>query len=198
MFIFGFSVKKFCFQARETDGSCSLKNDEMVVLLREQLKEAEQELQSVRNSLRYRIGDIALQAVPLSWRSLRLLPRLWELYRSMRSGVGRGGGVVSSQLAIDESALRSADLSLGKGLESKLGRWITDDAELMAQRLFMGAPVSSLTLRTLSVPVARQLGRLHQGGTKIIWWPDPEVDHPPELVSYVAPLFDKCRLEERI
>ena len=169
-------------------------NDEMIDLLREQVKEAEQELQALRSSLRYRIGDIVLQALPLSWRSVRVLPRLLTLYKRRHSAVGGAGAISTHTSNLPQSALLTTGLGLGTGLESTSQCWATTDAALMALRLRADAPVTSLVLRSLSVPIVRQLARVQQNGGKVIWWPDPNVQHSVELEAYVVALADECRL----
>lgn len=172
-------------------------NRYLIELLQQEVQEAQQEVTKLRGSLRYRLGDTLLQALPLSWRSLRILPGLWRLARQ-RGGAG-GSAASSSSLKLPLAAVEAGHLLLGAAPAasgSSAGAWVTEDAELMALRLRADAPIASLTLRCLSVSVVRQLARLQQSGCRIIWCPDPGTHHAPELVAYVVGLADECRSGE--
>jgi len=177
-----------------------LANRYLIELLQQEVQEAQQEVIKLRSSLRYRLGDTLLQALPLSWRSFRILPSLWCLVRQRR-GRARGSAASSSFLKLPLAAVESGHLLLGAAPAASGGgaeAWITEDAELMALRLRTDAPIASLTLGYLSVSVVRQLARLQQQGCRIIWCPDPGVHHAPELVAYVAALADECRSGETV
>ncbi|MCG6658046.1 hypothetical protein HOP52_09795 [Halomonas campisalis] len=172
----------------------ALGNIFLIELLRQEVRDAEQELSNLRSSLRYSIGDMLLQALPLSWRSFRVLPKLWRLYRQYSGGRAPGTAAAHSLLKLPETALGAEHLLLGPtSAEGGAHAWATEDVELMALRLRADAPVASLTLRCLSASVVRQLARVQQQGGRIIWWPNPEISNAPELEAYVVALADECR-----
>lgn len=171
-------------------------NHFLIKLLREEVKEAEQELQNLRISLRYKIGDVLLQALPISWRSFQVLPRLFKLYKNRASSSNTPVRNLSLSKQPPKSALISSNLALGVDFTDSSDFWSTSDAELMALRLYSDAPITSLVLRSLSVSVVRQLARIQQNGAKVIWWPDPAIEHPRDLEAYVVALADECRYGE--
>lgn len=167
-------------------------NDKFLIeLLREDVKETEQELNSLRSSLRYQVGDTVLKALPLSVQSFRVLPRLFELYRSHGKANSFNDKKISDMNSVIQKSLSFDELGLGKGFKNAPQLWTTTDAELMALRLRSAVPVTSIVLRTLSVTVVRQLARYKLAGTKIVWWPDPNAQHSADLEAYIVALADQ-------
>jgi hypothetical protein len=162
-------------------------------LLLAEVEITRQELETLRAGIRYRLGEVLLQAFPLSWRSLRVLPRLYILYRTYRR----------NQSAQSRSALRSAPGLTTAARECKrivfsrapvaldADTWSTDDPAALALRLDT-APVQQLVLRAVTESIARRLGRLQLQGCQIIWWPEaPESGSTLEL--YTRALASECR-----
>ena len=174
-------------------------NRYLVELLQQEAQEAQLEVVKLRNSLRYRLGDALLQVLPLSLGSFRVLPALWRLVRQ-RGSTFSGSVAVPSTLKLPSVALDADHLLLGlaPAVGGSAEVWATENAELMALRLRTDAPIASLTLGCLSVSVVRQLARLQQQGCRIIWCPDPDDHHAPELVAYVVALADECRSGESV
>lgn len=168
----------------------------LVDLLRESINESEQELHSLRNSLRYKIGDVMLQALPLSYRSLTIIPLLFKLYKNQSGNLGAKSRAFKASEVSTHSTNQIFELGLGTGFNIKPSLWTTTDPELMALRLRSHEQLDSIILRTLSSSVVRQLARHKYAGTKIVWWPEPLVEHSSELVSYVISLADECCLED--
>ena len=167
--------------------------DLLKYLLLAELDQARAELDSLRASIRYRLGDLILQGVPLSWRSVRILPRIFSLYRTYRRN---GAGRVAVRRFVSQvppGALTSQKFLLsrtsGKTAEDI---WYTADAVELSSRLDIG-PVTQLTLRFVTESIARRLGRLKMQGCHIIWWPEVEQTDSP-LESYVRALADEHRV----
>jgi hypothetical protein len=162
-------------------------------LLLAEIESRQQELDALRSSIRYRLGDVMMQALPLSWRSLRVLPRLYALFRTYRRNLGRRSGPeASTKTALTPQALGASVIYYGKApMQGMSAAWCCTDPVALIERLDV-APVSELILCEISEPIARRLGRLQLQGCRIIWWPSlPETDDP--LQQYVRSLADECR-----
>ncbi|WP_137088530.1 hypothetical protein [Ectopseudomonas oleovorans] len=180
--------------ANEEKGSISpAPRMQLQSLLLAEIESRQQELDALRSSIRYRLGDEMLQALPLSWRSLRVLPRLYALFRTYRRNLiprSRKAGVAKTALTVQASNA-SVIYYGGAPAESSSAVWWCSDAAALLARLDM-APVSQLVLREINEPIARRLGRLQLQGCQIIWWPSlPEAVDP--LQRYVQSLADECR-----
>lgn len=162
-------------------------------LLLAEIESRQQELDALRSSIRYRLGDEIMQVLPLSWRSLLVLPRLYSLFRTYRRNLGRRSRAeVATTSALTAQALNASVIYYGKvSAESLSAAWCCADPVALVARLDM-APVSQLVLREISEPIARRLGRLQLQGCRVIWWPPvPEAGDP--LQQYVRSLADECR-----
>jgi hypothetical protein len=162
-------------------------------LMLAEIESRQQELDALRSSIRYRLGDVMMQALPLSWRSLRVLPRLYALFRTYRRNLERRSRPeAATKTALTSQALGASVIYYGKEAAQGMAAAcsFTDPVALVA-RLDM-APVSQLILREISEPIARRLGRLQLQECRIIWWPSvPEADDP--IQQYVRSLADECR-----
>jgi hypothetical protein len=162
-------------------------------LLLAELDQARAEADSLRASIRYRLGDLLLQGFPLSWRSLKVIPKFFFLYRTYKRG-GSVGGVfkpLASVIPSEAYACRNLMLS-GENHIAAADVWCTADAAALAARLDARAPCQ-LTLRFVTESIARRLGRLKMQGCHIIWWPEVEQTDSP-LESYVRALADEHRV----
>lgn len=165
-------------------------------LLLAEIETRQQELDALRSSIRYRLGDEMLQALPLSWRSLLVLPRLYGLFRTYRRNLiprSRKAGVAKTALTVQASNA-SVIYYGGAPAESSSAAWWCSDAAALLARLDM-APVSQLVLRHINEPIARRLGRLKMQGCRIIWWPEEE-QADSLMENYVRALADECRAGE--
>ncbi len=165
-------------------------------MLLAEIETRQQELDALRSSIRYRLGDEMLQALPLSWRSLRVLPRLYGLFRTYRRNLiprSRKAAVAKTALTVQASNA-SVIYYGGAPAESLSAAWWCSDAATLLARLDM-APVSQLVLRHINEPIARRLGRLKMQGCRIIWWPEGE-QADSVMESYIRALADECRAGE--
>jgi hypothetical protein len=158
----------------------------------------EAELQSLRNSLRYRVGGWILEAFPPGRRTAGVLWRLIRLCCAWRRGKWSDTSA-RENLVLPVEARRSTTLVFGYTVPSELETermlWRTNDPEFMARRLDSGAPANTLILRLPASPLLRRLERAKLAGTKVIWWPEASVDFEPALVNYVRGHADECRDE---
>lgn len=180
--------------ANEDNGSISpAARMQIQSLLLAEIESRQQELDALRSSIRYRLGDVMMQALPLSWRSLRVLPRLYALFSTYRRNLAlRSRSDMASRTALASQALGASVIYYGKDTaEGMSTAWCCADPEVLVTRLDM-APPSQLILREISEPIARRLGRLQLQKCQIIWWPSvPETADP--LQHYVQSLADECR-----
>ncbi len=161
-------------------------------LLLAELDQARAETESLRTSIRYRLGDLLLQGFPLSWRSIKILPRFFFLYRTYRKSGSTIGVYKRLASAPPSEAFACRNLVLSRANHiAAADAWCTADAAALAARLDSGAP-RQLTLRFVTEPIARRLGRLKMQGCHIIWWPELEQTDSP-LECYVRALADECR-----
>lgn len=175
-------------------------NELLISLLRLEIEGARAEIDSLTNSLRFRLGDILLQSLPISWRSFQVFPRLYALFSTYRrSATGRLGVAAarSAMVTVSAIALRCNSIEFVRTVTNALLHndvWSTNDSDLLVARIDM-APVSQLVLRHINEPIARRLGRLKMQGCRIIWWPEGE-QADSVMESYVRALADECRAGE--
>lgn len=169
--------------------------DQIIELLRAESEGARSEVEALRASLRYRLGDLLLQVLPLSWRSLYILPRLLMFYRTYKRNRMKVESnklyEAASQISID---LKCSCLIFAQSVaetEWDRGACRTDDSAVVQARLDAG-PLSRLVLGKVDEQIVRRLGRLKLQGCEIIWCPEaPETDSAIE--HYVRALADECR-----
>lgn len=168
----------------------------LVDIAREEAASKEAEVQSLRNSLRYRIGGWVLEAFPPGRRTLVVLWRLATLYFARLRGRLVAGKHVE-HLTLPEKALRSTTLVLGSAIPEEFGSnhglWQTENSRLMALRLDSIEAATTLILCEPSKEVLRRLARARLDGTKVIWWPKTSADLDPALVSYIRANANECR-----
>jgi hypothetical protein len=162
-------------------------------LLREEIESMQADAQALRNSLRYRVGGVVLEAFPPSLQSFPALWRLVRLYRQRSSRSVNQPTVSSSvSVALPEEALSATHLMLASAGAPIPGGWVTEHPHQLALRLDRGPAVAELTLRKAAVPVTRRLARLKAQGGRLVWWPEPGVAHNPALVAYIEAHADEC------
>lgn len=138
-------------------------------LLREEIESVQADAQALRNSLRYRVGGVVLEAFPPSLHSFPALWRLVRLYRQRSSRLVNQPTVSSSvPVTLPEEALSATHLMLASTGASTPGGWVTEHPHQLALRLDRGPAVAELTLRKAEVPVIRRLARLKALGVKIV------------------------------
>lgn len=167
----------------------------LIEVLRAEVDAARAETDVVRASLRYRLGDLLLQALPISWGAWRVFPRVLFLYRTYRRSyvekkpAGRVKSSATSSTAIDCNCLIVSTAPVG--VEHKPGVHCVTDPAAALERLD-AAPLSQLVLRKVDESIVRRLWRLKLQGCHIVWWPESLEAHLP-IERYVRVLADECR-----
>lgn len=148
-------------------------NTHLIRLLQADVELARAETEALRSSIRYRLGDVLLQALPLSFRSLRVVPRLLALLlthrrnRNMRSA--RSIAMVNEHLPL--GAFQCFDIAFKPSLSQwsiiTNERWETNNESVLLARLDAG-PVRNLELDTVTEPIARRLARLQWQGCVVV------------------------------
>jgi hypothetical protein len=166
---------------------------QMIELLYAEVESARSEADALRTSIRYRLGDVLLQAQPFSWRSILVLPRLYAVYRTYRrnlyvksiTSVRAAPGQPFIAQGCPSVLFARSPVDIAKDI------YVTNDSAAVVARLD-AAPLQQLVLRAITEPIARRLGRLQLQGCEIIWWPEaPESDNPFEV--YVRSMASECR-----
>jgi hypothetical protein len=168
----------------------------LIDIAREEAASKEAELQSLHNSLRYRVGGWVLEGFPPGWRTFVVLWRLTRL------GIARMRNrdvtaKASANLVLPEEALKSATLIHGATVPVEIADtgavWRTDNSRLMALRLDAGPTANTLVVRLPAGEVLRRIARAKLDGTKVIWWPEDSADVEPALVAYARAHAHECR-----
>lgn len=161
--------------------------------LLEDLASREAELQDLRNSLRFRVGGIVLEAFPPSLRSFRAV---WKLMRMYRSRPGKKEQIERGSLP--NHAWRENVVTFGSSHlldATEIDGWICEDENLVVQRLDFGEK-GTLVIRRPTSMLARRLARVKLQGWRIVWWPENASDFDPALVEYIAGKADEIRKGE--
>lgn len=182
-----------------TNTNCRMKRHPHTYLLdiaREEAASKEAELQSLRNSLRYRVGGWVLEAFPPGRRTLVVLWRLARLCIARMRGRATAARA-SANLVLPEEALKSETLIHGSTVPEEMAGsgavWRTDNAGLMALRLDAGPAATTLVVRRPSGEVLRRIARAKLDGTKVIWWLEDSTEAEPALVAYARAHAHECR-----
>lgn len=166
-------------------------DEALIQLLRAEVESSRAEADSVRSSIRYRLGDVLLQALPLSFRSVRVVPKLMALLLTYRRNVRRGrqGAAGLSKVAtVPADALSCQHVVFNPALSfSRVvdGVWQTNDKVSLVARL-EAAPLARLELHAVTEPIARRLARLQWQGTHVDCHDtadDPLVQYAQGLIS---------------
>lgn len=138
-------------------------------LLQSELESAQSESQEIRNSLRYRLGDTFLEALPLSLHSISVVARLLKILVSHRrasrnasqlKGNGTSGELLGPAVAECRHIIYRPSSDTSRVDESS---WQTGNLELLISRLD-SCPPAQLTLHEVNEPIARRLARLQLQG----------------------------------
>lgn len=158
----------------------------LIRLLRAEVDSLRAESEALRGSIRYRLGDLMLQGLPLSFNSFRIIPRFFRVFLAYRRSILLGrpfGGSPSAVSVVPVPTLCCAQLIFDPTLPDSLvlnGVWQTNDEGLLVARLD-ALPPSYLELHALSENIARRLARLKSQGCRIECY----ADTPAHLVRYV-------------
>jgi hypothetical protein len=169
----------------------------LVEALREDVTSLEAELEMLRASLRYRVGELVLQMAVSPMRSgvrtLRRLARL--LIGARRRAVGSGGAPLARDLP--DAAIKARVVVLGQSLPDShgLGRelWMTEDVDAVCGMIDAGVVGDRLVLRQAVPALLRRLERARVTGWRVLWWPEPESDQLPALAAYARAHCDESR-----
>ena len=162
----------------------------LIRLLQADVESARAEAKAVRGSIRYRLGDVLLQAFPLSFRSFRVMPRFLALLLTHRRNVRstRSVGVTAEHLPAGAFQCRDVVYkpSLSQWLIVGNNSWETNNEAALLARLDAG-PLKRLELYAITEPIARRLARLQlQGCVVVLHVSDKNIQAP--LLRYALAL----------
>lgn len=166
----------------------------LVEVLNAELASKESELESLRDSLRYRLGGWMLEAFPLGVNTIVILFRLIGAYFKRRNNHAVKVSVHSVR-ALNDIARKARLIVFGDSMPSGFDKemvWQTSDAELLAKRLDILDNVSTLVIRSPSHQILRRLSRLRYCGWRTIWCPESEeAIADPALHAYAISHVDE-------
>lgn len=163
----------------------------LVWLLQEEAAQSRVELDSIRNSLRYRAGSLLVDMFPLSRRSFAALKSLLRLliqhsgasfFRSQASPKVPEAALLADTLVLLGSAPVADEIHAGK--------WVTNDAAQLAIVMDTIQHPRLLVLQQLDQIVLRRLARWQMLGGRVVWQPLPSGDYSPVLLGYLQYLLD--------
>jgi len=165
----------------------------LIRLLQEEAAQAQAEVRSIRNSLRYRAGSLLVEAFPPSRRSFSVVRALLRLFvEQARRGRTKGVGIATAM--VPEAALAADFLMLipssGTADPSLNGAWVTTDAALLAAVMDAVQVPGTVLLQQLDQVVLRRLGRWQALGGRVNWQPLPGEVYSPALLGYLQSLLD--------
>lgn len=143
----------------------------LIRLLQADVESARAETEAMRSSIRYRLGDVLLQALPLSFRSFRVIPRLLALLLTHRRNVRSTRSAAVTAEHLPAGAFQCSDVVFKPTLSQWLivgnNSWETNNEAALLARLDAG-PVKRLTLYAITEPIARRLARLQWQGCVVV------------------------------
>ena len=169
---------------------------QLLEIARQEAASKEAEIQTLRSSLRYRVGGWMLEASPPGIRTLAVFWRLFLLYVALRRGQ-KPANKAAREPALSAVALRSSVLVLGTSVPAELQcldrLWHTEDPKLMALRLDSGAIATTIIVRRSCSEVLRRIARVKLQGAEVLWWPEASPNIDPALIAYIRSHADECR-----
>ncbi|WP_417530284.1 hypothetical protein [Marinobacter lipolyticus] len=170
----------------------------LIEALKEDLNSREAEIDSIRNSLRYRVGGWVLEAWPPSHRTVVIMVRMLVAFIRLK----KRKNIVTGK------ASRSADgaISGGQNVEFVVyGHCVpevyageraicSDDPAALVVLLDSDMPAGTLVLRLADQAISRRVERLRLSGWRIVWWPEGvETGEESPQVQYLSAHADECR-----
>jgi hypothetical protein len=157
----------------------------------------EAEVQAVRRSLRYRIGEFAIEAWPPSYRTLAIIVRI--SYALLRRKVRNLDIRLNDKASIPQFPLngcRSSILVFGCQAPSTLENgdvFSQSDPGSLSYVLDSGRAPGTLVIRIVDQAIVRRISRLRLEGWKVVWLPENECDErDAALVAYLKTHVDDC------
>lgn len=186
------SVESLSHFALALESSLTTNYQYLIRLLQEETAQTQAELDSIRNSLRYRAGSLLVEAFPPSRRSFSALRGLLCLFlQQVRSD--QAVSTTSSLGRLPEAALNAETLVFTDSASivggQHVGAWITSDAFQLAAVLDETQRPGILVLQQLDQIVLRRLGRWQALGGRVVWQPLPGEAYPPVLLGYLQSLL---------
>lgn len=173
-------------------GRLSTNYQYLIRLLQEEAAQSNAEVENIRNSLRYRVGGLLVEAFPPSLRSFTAIRGLLRLFiqqtRSGRSSAAVSTSVVSETTLMANTFVFAASASVVDRLQA--GVWATTDAAQLAAAMDYVRHPGTLVLQQLDQAVLRRLGRWQALGGLIEWQPLPGEQYAPALLGYLQALVD--------
>lgn len=170
----------------------------LIEALKEDLNSREAEIDSIRNSLRYRVGGWVLEAWPPSHRTLFIMARMLVAFIRLkkrsnvgtRKSVNSTGSVVSTGQDVEFVVFGRRVPEVYQGTHTICSG---DPVALMAL-LDSDMRAGTLILRLADQALTRRVERLRLSGWRIVWWPEgAETGQMSPQVQYLAAHADECR-----
>lgn len=175
----------------------------LIEALKEDLNSREAEIDSIRNSLRYRVGGWVLEAWPPSHRTLFILARMLVAFIRLRKRKNVVAGKRSSSTGSAGFAGQNAEFVVFGHCVPEVyagERTIcSDDPASLVVLLDSDMPAGTLVLRLPDQAISRRVERLRLRGWRIVWWPEgSETGEESPQVQYLAAHADECRAGSRL
>lgn len=167
------------------------------LLLHEEIRSLEAELERIRGSMRYRVGGIILtELMPLGRHSFSAISKLVRLYMSRRrlwgSETPPGGSIRNDFCTIHSNVIVYGSKVSGNGEELDRS-YATQDAHAIARHLDAATVAGTLIIRRTDPVILRRMDRLRIAGWKLVWWPENSASNDPAYMSYVRSHCDEIR-----
>ena len=124
-------------------------NSYLIRLLQEEAESARTDATAVRNSVRYRIGGLAIQALPPSMQSLRALKQLIQLLLTRRKSdrPPSSAALELADLTVNSKAPKWVLSSASDNGRNSADIWVTNNAQLLAEHADKTAEPKTLVVR---------------------------------------------------
>lgn len=171
----------------------------LLEVMRETLASSEAELQLLRNSLRYRLGESLLEAFPLGPKTILVFIRLLRFYfkRSMENRAAPSN--LRSRFA--ESDIKSRVIVFGSTVPDgfrQRGIRLTNDPEFVCHKLDLGQPCGTLVIRRPVQEILRRLTRARNAGWYVVWCPEADASEQfSAFAAYARAHVDECQEAKR-
>ena len=161
----------------------------LVEILREEIASRDAELDALRGSLRFQVGSWALEAFPPGRGTIVFFVRLLRLF--LRRRTKRPVAAASNNHpGLNAMMTKASVVVFGHSIPPDIKAdniWLTQDADLVANRLDMKAGEPGLLIiRSLSEKILRRLERARRARWRVVWQPEDETSAlDPALAAYI-------------